>query len=89
MTSQPRNKLLLLTWISLAGTGCGRAPSVDILGSFFPIWMICLTMGVFLTFAVRYILLRTKLESEVGPPALFYPCTVVLCTCLLWLFFFR
>jgi hypothetical protein len=89
MTTQARIKTLLLAWICLAGSGCGRAPAVDILGSFFPIWMICLTIAVFLTFAVRYVLIRSKLESEVGPLGLFYPSVVVLFTCVLWLCFFR
>lgn len=70
-------------------TGCARAPSINIIGSFFPAWMICLTAGVFLTFAVRSILLRYRLETEVGPLALFYPCVVTLMTSLLWLIFFR
>ncbi len=70
-------------------TSCARAPSVDILGSFFPVWMVCLTIGVFLTFGLRLLLLRTRLEAEVGPLALFYPCAVILFTGLLWLTFFR
>jgi hypothetical protein len=70
-------------------TGCGRAPAINILGSFFPAWMICLTAGVNLAFVARFILLRYRLETEVGPLALFYPCVVVLSTCLLWLIFFR
>jgi hypothetical protein len=70
-------------------TGCGRAPAINILGSFFPAWMICVTVGVILAFVVRFILLRHRLETEVGPLALFYPCVVVLSTCLLWLIFFR
>jgi hypothetical protein len=73
----------------LCFTGCGRAPAINILGSFFPAWMICLTAGVVLAFIVRFILLRYRLETEVGPLALFYPCVVVLSTCLLWLIFFR
>jgi YtcA family len=75
--------------ICLLSTGCSRAPSVDVLGSFFPVWMLCLTIGTILAFAVRWILLRCRLESEVGPLALFYPSVVVLFTCLLWLVFFR
>jgi hypothetical protein len=51
--------------------------------------MLCLTAGVILAFVVRAILLRYRLETEVGPLALFYPCVVVLLTCLLWLIFFR
>ena len=73
----------------LVFTGCGRAPAINILGSFFPAWMICLTAGVVLAFVVRLILLRYRLETEVGPLALFYPCVVILTTCLLWLIFFR
>jgi hypothetical protein len=70
-------------------SGCTRAPSVDIIGSFFPAWMICLTIAVVLTFAVRYLLVRLHLESEVGPLALFYPSLLTLLTTLLWLGYFR
>jgi YtcA-like protein len=79
--------------LALAGasvlTGCSGAPSVDILGSFFPIWMVCVSVAVILAFLARKLLLRSKLESHVGPVALFYPSLVVLLSCLLWLIFFR
>lgn len=75
--------------LSILLTGCMRAPSVDIIGSFFPGWMICLAIGVVLTFAARFILLRLRLESEVGPLALFYPSLLTLLTSLLWLAYFR
>ena len=78
----------LVLSLMLAG-GCARAPSVDILGSFFPVWMVCLTVAVCITFALRLLLLRLRLESEVGPLALFYPCAVILFTGLLWLIFYR
>lgn len=74
---------------TLGCAGCSRAPSVDIIGSFFPVWLVCLTIAVFLAFGVRYLLLRYKIETEVGPLALFYPSAVILLTCLLWLIFFR
>lgn len=74
---------------SLLCSGCGRAPSFDIIGSFFPVWMVCIAIAVVLAFVVRYFLLRAKLETEVGPLALFYPSTVILFTSLLWLIFFR
>jgi hypothetical protein len=51
--------------------------------------MVSLVAGVILAFGVRFLLLRYRLESEVGPVALFYPCVVALFTCLLWLIFFR
>jgi hypothetical protein len=77
-------------WIAaLPLTGCGRAPSVDVLGSFFPVWMFCLTIAIVLTFAVHFVLARCRLDTEVGPPALFYPCVVILFTSVLWLAFYR
>jgi hypothetical protein len=73
----------------LLSTGCSRAPSVDIIGSFFPVWMVCLIIAIVLASCLRFLLLRLRLESEVGPLALFYPSAVILFTCLLWLIFFR
>jgi len=70
-------------------SACSRAPSVSIIGSFFPIWMICLTVGVVIAFVVRVLLLRYKLENQVGPLWLFYPSSVTLSACLLWLIFYR
>jgi hypothetical protein len=69
--------------------GCGHAPNIDIIGSFFPVWMLCLVIAIPLAFAVRFGLTRFQLENEVGPLALFYPCVVLLFTSLLWLIFFR
>lgn len=84
-----RNRLIYLTSLCLLCTGCGHAPSVDIIGSFFPVWMVCLSVAILLCFVVRYLLTRYHLESDVGPVALFYPSVVILLTCLLWLIFFR
>jgi hypothetical protein len=80
---------LLPAVLLLLCTGCNHAPSIDIIGSFFPVWMLCLILAIALTFCVRYLLVRYQLETEVGPVALFYPSVVVLFTCLLWLIFFR
>ncbi len=84
-----RTKSLCLATICLLSTGCGRAPSVDVLGSFFPVWMVCLTIAIILACGLRLLLLRYRLESEIGPVALFYPSVVILLTSLLWLIFFR
>ncbi|RXH57232.1 hypothetical protein GRAN_0542 [Granulicella sibirica] len=49
----------------------------------------CLAIAVVLTFMVHTVLVRLRLDTEVGPVALFYPSVVVLFTSLLWLIFFR
>jgi hypothetical protein len=64
------------------------APSVDILGSFFPIWMFCLIGGILLTLAVRFLFIRIKLDGELGARVVVYPSMVALFACAIWLGFF-
>ena len=66
---------------------CGRAPSFDILGSLFPAWLVCLALGLLLTVAARWLLLR--LHVVIALPVLTYPSLTVLFTFALWLAFFR
>jgi len=84
-----RRTLIFAQAICLMCIGCGRAPSIDIIGSFFPVWMLCLSIAIILASILRVVLLRYQFESEVGPVALFYPSVVILFSCLLWLIFFR
>jgi hypothetical protein len=86
-TSYVRTAFVCAASVTL--TGCARAPSIEIVGSFFPVWMICLSAAVILTFIARKELVRRKLESHVGPVALIYPSMVVSFSCLLWLLLFR
>jgi YtcA family len=74
--NRPRNRLSPLI-VCLLCTGCSRAPSISIIGSFFPVWMLCAIIAVVIAFVVRALL------------ALFYPSVVVLSACALWLIFFR
>ena len=66
---------------------CGRAPSFDIFGSFFPAWIACLGLGLLLTVASRWLLLR--LHIVIALPIVTYPSLTALFTCALWLAFFR
>lgn len=75
--------------VSLLCAGCNGAPSVDVLGSFFPAWMVCVIAAVVMAFGVRYVLLKFQMESEVGHLGLFYPCVVIFLACGLWLLLFR
>ena len=64
------------------------APSVNILGSFFPIWMFCIIGGILVTLAVRLLLIRVNLDAEIGPRVIVYPSLVALFACSIWLVFF-
>jgi hypothetical protein len=69
--------------------GCSRAPSFNILGSFFPAWIVCGIIGILLAVAVRLIFVRIKLEDHLlAPLILVYPCLTAFFTFTLWLLFF-
>jgi len=68
-------------------SGCNRAPSFDIVGSFFPAWLICLLVGILLASLAHWLL--TRLKIALALPILVYPCLAALFTFLLWLIFFR
>lgn len=67
-------------------TACGRAPSFDILGSFFPAWLVCLVVAILLTVVSRAPLNR---YIEIPWPVLVYPSLTALFTFMLWLTLFR
>jgi len=64
-----------------------RAPSFDILGSFFPAWLICLAIALLFTVAAYWVLLRARVALAL--PILTYPSLTALFTFALWLTFFR
>ena len=64
-----------------------RAPSFDILGSFFPAWLVCVALALLLTIGARWLFLR--LHIVLALPVLTYPSLTALFTFTLWLIFFR
>jgi hypothetical protein len=68
--------------------GCSRAPSFNILGSFFPSWILCGVIGILLTAGSRLLFVRIKLEEQLSPLILVYPCLAAFFTFTLWLLFF-
>jgi hypothetical protein len=74
---------VLTAWLL---NGCSRAPTFDVMGSFFPAWLVCLGSGILLTFLARWALLRWKVALVY--PILVYPSLTAVFTFLLWLVFF-
>jgi hypothetical protein len=68
-------------------TNCGRAPSFDVVGSFFPAWLVCLVLGIMFTAAARWLLSRIRIELVL--PVLTWPSLTALFTLTLWLELFR
>ena len=73
--------VLLLAPLMFAS--CSRAPSFDILGSYFPAWLVCLALAILLTFGTRWLL--SRLQIVLVLPILVYPSLTALFTFVLWL----
>ena len=73
---------------ALLNAGCSRAPSFNILGSFFPAWLLCGVIGIVLAVITRVIFVHTNFEKELAPLILVYPCLALFYTFTTWLLFF-
>jgi hypothetical protein len=69
-------------------SGCGVVPSVNILGSFFPAWLISIVVGVVLTVLTRQAFLIAQVAPDLRPAAVTYPCLILLWTLATWLVVF-
>jgi hypothetical protein len=78
--------LLAFVVFALVPSGCTRAPSVDVIGSFFPAWLVCFVVAIVLTSLIRLGL--SRLQMKVLLPVLLYPSLVAFFTFALWLVFF-
>ena len=85
--SNRRFRRYALAFAPVLLVGCGRAPAVDILGSFFPAWLICFAVAIVFTAVGRLVLLRFNMN--VALPVIFYPSFTAFFTFALWLIFFR
>lgn len=83
---------LALLPASLLLAGCrtdDHAPTVDIVGSYFPAWIICMVSGLLLTLIARQIFIGLKLNAHLRPIGLVYLCLMMVFTLAIWLLFFQ
>ena len=83
-----RTNLLLLPAIFLLG-GCDHSPTVDVLGSYFPSWMLCIIIGIFSTLIVRLLLIGFGIHAHLRLKSLVFSCTAIFFTVAVWLGFFK
>jgi hypothetical protein len=66
-----------------------RSPTIDILGSYFPAWMICIVSGLTLTLIAHWIVQVGNLKPYVGPAPLIYSCLMIIFTFATWILFYQ
>lgn len=66
-----------------------RSPTIDIVGSYFPAWMICIVSGLTLTLVSRWIIRAYHLEPYASPAPLIYTCLTLIYTFVTWIIFYQ
>ncbi|HEY2684667.1 MAG TPA: YtcA family lipoprotein [Steroidobacteraceae bacterium] len=88
----PREFVLASRWVCLTAlaalSGCNGAPSRNILGSYFPSWMVCALLGIAVAGIARAILKATGTLQELPAPfvvLLAIGCAATFALWLIWL----
>jgi YtcA family len=63
--------------------------TVDVFGSYFPAWMVCILSGLTLTLIAHRIVQVRKLKSDLGPLPLIYSCLMIVFTFATWILFYK
>jgi YtcA family len=64
-------------------------PQINLIGSFFPSWMLCAAIGIVAAVLVRHLFVVAGVDPYLGPRALVYGSLALLVTLVLWLALFR
>ena len=66
-----------------------HSPTVDVLGSYFPAWMVCIISGLTLTLVAHWIVQMCHLKPYLGPAPLIYSCLMIIFTFSTWILFYQ
>jgi len=80
--------LLLIAFVAVQLFG-HHSPTVDILGSYFPAWMVCIISGLTLTLVAHWIVQICRLKPYLGPAPLIYSCLMIIFTFATWILFYQ
>lgn len=87
--SRPLWMIFVASLSVLAAAGCASNPSFNILGSYFPSWLVCLGISIALTFAAHMFVATKKLADQLWPLPIVYSALICFFSCTLWLIFFE
>jgi hypothetical protein len=64
-------------------------PQINVIGSFFPSWMLCGVIGIVFTLLARHLFIRAGVDAYLRPRILVYLSLGVLVALGLWVSLFR
>jgi len=80
---------VVVLWFVAVRISSHHSLTVDILGSYFPAWMVCIVSGLTLTLIAHWIVQLRNLKSYVGPAPLIYSCLMIIFTFATWILFYQ
>lgn len=80
---------LLVVFFLVVRVSSHHSLTVDILGSYFPAWMICIVSGLTLTLIAHWIVQVCQLKPFIGPAPLIYSCLMIIFTFATWIVFYQ
>lgn len=78
-----------VSMLALATSGCSAPPVFNILGSYFPSWLVCVAVSIGLTFLTHTFVSAKKLADQLWPLSIVYSALLCFFSCTLWLIFFK
>jgi hypothetical protein len=81
--------MLLTTVPMLLFGGCALSPTLNVYGSYFPAWIVCIVAGIFVTVIVRLLLVCGGINEYLRFKPALYCCMTVFFILALWLIFFK
>lgn len=81
--------LLIGTLIFVVRPVSHRSSTIDILGSYFPAWMVCILSGLTLTLIAHWFVQLGNLKPYLGPLPLIYPCLMIIFSFATWILFYQ
>ncbi|HGE8301129.1 TPA: YtcA family lipoprotein [Serratia marcescens] len=83
-------KIFCMAVVVMLLNGChSHAPSVNILGAYFPDWLFCISGGCFSVVLIYSLLSARKKEGWLSPYVLTYPLLISLFSIVYWAVFFN
>ncbi|MEW9583372.1 YtcA family lipoprotein [Paraburkholderia sp. DGU8] len=70
-------------------SGCVNAPSIGVLGAYFPDWLFCIVAGIVLAVVIHLILRRSQATHLIALAAVVYPTLATFFALAVWLMFFQ
>jgi len=92
LREQVRKTLHAFESLAAAFALCGceeRVPSVNVLGAFFPAWMLCILAGITIALLARQLFNAIRLDPWIGPRPVVYPALAVGAMFATWIVFFQ